>query len=857
MNKQAYRADCLEKGLDHKDPKIAAAWLAKQDAAEAKPPDKPEIRNAPEGTEAQEGIRAVSSKLTTGPGPVKDASPQDMMSNITDKCVAVLATKYLVGFPKPGPGAASYMTLGEAFEGSHETDAHFAQYSVPGLPLRINQDALDLPDFTLDMRIFAVDVDAPGHKATDEWRLAERAKIAQLYASLPPAYYFETKGGYRLLWLLPPGITLKSREDVVQWRAHYLSCLHYLARVFAIHGDEACSDPTRVFRLPRVVRDGEHQNHLTSPNVNPTGFWNATLAQEDIVHVEALHGTAPVALPLSDIPDAPADVVGRAQKYADAIPGERESFRDKTTYQVACECVRFGLSPEQAAPIVASYAARCMPPFTDNLAHKVQRAYTDAGHQLGERDADAKLFREVKDLGETKPANFSGCVEHQIKIQPLSKVRGIHDALPKRRFLLTDERGEGYGVRGDTAILSAPGGVGKSSVAMQLAIAVILQKHWMGFNVNDRDLRVAFFAAEDSESDVAYAIEQACNAFEYSDNYKPSFGPGQGPRPSTKLTDEEKQIVFDRLHVVPLRGKDPRLISKFERTALLSDMIEQLGDLATQGNFDWGLVVLDPMIRFASEETELNPVAAYASVQAVETFGDLPGKPLVLVAHHSTKSARENGKSDSRGSAAIRDAFRSEFLLDCEIDGSGNETLSLRSGKQNKSKPFVTRMLARCGDACGGCLRLAAPVTPEAAALVESVAKEQAYIAQDLAKDAAKSKSAAIKETIKEKSLDQEVEAASCKVFAQLQKQPMLGTNKDALAKLAGCRAKFGRLAIDMLIGAGRVCKNKKAFYVPDWPYTVTPGCEWEFEPKYGFRPPNLTQVEFDLSQLNQMAASA
>ena len=81
---------------------------------------------------------------------------------------------------------------------------------------------------------------------------------------------------------------------------------------------------------------------------------------------------------------APLDVAERAARYLAKIPGavSRQGGHD-ATYHVACVLVLgFGLTPEQALPVLTAWNETCKPPWTEKeLQHKL----TDANKQGGPR----------------------------------------------------------------------------------------------------------------------------------------------------------------------------------------------------------------------------------------------------------------------------------------------------------------------------------------------------------------------------------------------------------------------------------------------------------------------------------------
>jgi hypothetical protein len=101
------------------------------------------------------------------------------------------------------------------------------------------------------MVLLVVDVDGPGHKRESAWWADELLKLEALAAAHPGGFFYATRGGYRLVYRLASPVVIRTVDDKEAWRERYRRELLYLARHFAIVGDPACSDITRLFRLPR------------------------------------------------------------------------------------------------------------------------------------------------------------------------------------------------------------------------------------------------------------------------------------------------------------------------------------------------------------------------------------------------------------------------------------------------------------------------------------------------------------------------------------------------------------------------------------------------------------------------------
>lgn len=196
-------------------------------------------------------------------------------------------------------GRVQYVPLASALNRRWATDAHSAAYSVPSVARRLDSNAPERIEGGVRVVLLIVDVDCPAaHKkggATPEaWRDEQRARIVTLRETHPEAFAFETRGGLRLMArLAEPHVIVGSRGDASaevhrQW---YLRQLGYLARRYGIVGDASCSDWSRLFRLPHVVRDGvaqEHPTHGTTP-----GAWSyAPNAADDAADLDAVRDLA-------------------------------------------------------------------------------------------------------------------------------------------------------------------------------------------------------------------------------------------------------------------------------------------------------------------------------------------------------------------------------------------------------------------------------------------------------------------------------------------------------------------------------------------------------------------------------------
>jgi hypothetical protein len=117
-------------------------------------------------------------------------------------------------------------------------------------------------------------------------------------------------------------------------------------------------------------------------------------------------------------------------------------------------------------------------------------------------------------------------------------------------------------------------------------------------------------------------------------------------------------------------------------------MLELRQRLASDaGPHGWTLLILDPLVRWAGPDVETDNAMATRFVQSLETLTNVPGRPFVLMNHHSSKEARRGGSVDSRGVTAITDNMRWTF----EMRSEGGDVY-VRQKKSNYSMPMLDEL---------------------------------------------------------------------------------------------------------------------------------------------------------------------
>lgn len=267
------------------------------------------------------------------------------------------------------------------------------------------------------------------------------------------------------------------------------------------------------------------------------------------------------------------------------------------------------------------------------------------------------------------------------------------DVPPKTEWLLTrwqDGRDVGVLPRSKTGLITGTGGVGKSYVLTELAIAVATGGLWLGtFKVTQPGHVFLGFGEEDADEGQR-RFWRTANAL--------------------GLSEDERRAAAARIDFAPLHGvpvaltssPTPGVIVATETAATLRKRLEERG-------VQWALVILDPLSRWAGGGVEQNNEIATRFCQVIEGLTTVQGNPAVIVAHHSSQTTTRAGESDARGVTGIRDGFRWMAALDAvENQETGARGLRFRNRKSNYSLEFPELMLVRNSDpGIEGTLRLA------------------------------------------------------------------------------------------------------------------------------------------------------
>jgi hypothetical protein len=193
--------------------------------------------------------------------------------------IPVFPTKFAKGWPEhPDAPRVVYATVDQAMSTVYDTDAHYSVYSVPEVPRRLaTPEVFAELSQGLAMVLFVVDVDGPEHAGGDEWWAVEKEKIDRLLVAHSGGYVYRTRGGYRIVYQLAAPVVLRTTSDAEQWKLRYVAWIEYLKTNYAIGGDQACKDWTRLYRFPRVMRDGRREDREAIGDPHAIGTWDVAV----------------------------------------------------------------------------------------------------------------------------------------------------------------------------------------------------------------------------------------------------------------------------------------------------------------------------------------------------------------------------------------------------------------------------------------------------------------------------------------------------------------------------------------------------------------------------------------------------
>ena len=228
---------------------------------------------------------------------------------------------------------------------------------------------------------------------------------------------------------------------------------------------------------------------------------------------------------------------------------------------------------------------------------------------------------------------------------------------------------------GSVALLAGAGGVGKSMLALELAIvAASGGGEWPnGSNWYTVAGRVLYLGAEDSAHEIHERAKRICTARGLS---------------VEKLRESLTLATLDAVGVTSAHMV-ARIGGQWVETRDARGLLERAAD------FD--LIILDPGSRFLGPEVELDAAAATAGIGALQRLSQCERRALVIACVHTTKGDRTAQSEDStgvRGSSALTDGVRGVL----KMDSPGRAVATLKHVKGNNARKADALDLAQTTD---------------------------------------------------------------------------------------------------------------------------------------------------------------
>lgn len=279
-----------------------------------------------------------------------------------------------------------------------------------------------------------------------------------------------------------------------------------------------------------------------------------------------------------------------------------------------------------------------------------------------------KVHQEMIEMAQPEKGNFED-------LSTLRERGWLTKSPPIRKFLFAFEeafeQSSGFLPEGKACMIASPGGCGKTFLLAHCALAAATGTKWINAKAV-KPVKVLFVAAEEEE-------DELWNRF-----YNMTRGLGLD-RHSNLLN-----LALDNIIALPQRGRSQRLIDDD------GNPTKSYNDLkaAIENDTAIKLVILDPAARFMGSETETNNASATDWVNLIDALTMIGGKPTVLVAHHTNKSALRPIGNDKkpifdqsmcRGASALVDGFRWVLGLQRSEGEGSNRSIFIKLLKSNYS----------------------------------------------------------------------------------------------------------------------------------------------------------------------------
>lgn len=298
------------------------------------------------------------------------------------------------------------------------------------------------------------------------------------------------------------------------------------------------------------------------------------------------------------------------------------------------------------------------------VTYKQQRDYAHLGQLILN---DAKAGKDPAEIGMDIQENLQliekhGGIKDKFPIEFL-KVDSILERPPAKPMLLTSLNNNGiacgYLPRGIVAMVVGAGGVGKTHLLAQLAVAVASGTPWLNQYQPIKKGNVFLGFGENDSKDICRLLYKASKNLR---DHKPD------------ILKEDPLQDLKRIAPYSFCGQQAAFIENGKPSSYFRRLKMKL--ISTAPKEGWDLLIFDPISRIMGADAETDNAAATQFIAVMEELAlDLPGKPTVLLAHHKSKQAltsendtKKQNQTSARGSSALTDGVRWQADL-ANIDG--------------------------------------------------------------------------------------------------------------------------------------------------------------------------------------------
>ena len=252
--------------------------------------------------------------------------------------------------------------------------------------------------------------------------------------------------------------------------------------------------------------------------------------------------------------------------------------------------------------------------------------------------AQQKIIADLKEVEENEEPKKT----LKDRLKWIGDLGWMENEAPKRDyvFMQPNKFGKlvGFLPKGKTAMLISPGGVGKTFALIQCAISAATGGKWFGTYQAAKPSKVMLVTAEEDRIELWGRIRGIVSALEI---------------------DKEPhliKLIRENIAVLPLCGISCRFSDNNGPTKEFKELKSLLEE-----NDGMDLLILDPASYFMGHDCEVDNAAATDWITLLNQLAKTKGKPAVLVAHHTNKSAINSGsitQALARGATALVDGVR-------------------------------------------------------------------------------------------------------------------------------------------------------------------------------------------------------